>query len=54
MVHLLVRKHNAEFVAYMDRFLPMWREVRDELNRLPFGHLDWGIEGGSKTGLENA
>jgi predicted metal-dependent hydrolase len=42
MVHLLVRNHNAEFVAYMDRFMPMWREVRDELNRLPFGHLDWG------------
>lgn len=42
MVHLLERKHNARFIAHMDHFLPLWRTVRDELNRLPFGHLEWG------------
>ncbi len=33
LVHLLERSHNARFHALMDRFLPAWREVRDELNR---------------------
>jgi len=42
MVHLLERSHNEIFVAYMNRFLPRWRFVKDELNRLPIGHADWG------------
>jgi predicted metal-dependent hydrolase len=42
MVHLLERKHNARFIAHMDQFMPLWRTVRDELNRLPFAHLEWG------------
>lgn len=42
MVHLLERNHTARFVALMDAFLPEWREVRVELNRLPVGHWDWG------------
>ncbi len=42
MVHLLERNHTARFVALMDGFLPEWREVRVELNRLPVGHWDWG------------
>lgn len=35
MVHLLESKHNARFIAYMDKFLPEWRSIREELNRLP-------------------
>ncbi len=42
MVHLLERNHTARFVGLMDAFLPEWREVRVELNRLPVGHWDWG------------
>lgn len=34
MVHLLVRKHNAVFRAYMTEYLPKWRSYKDELNRL--------------------
>lgn len=42
MVHLLERHHNARFMSLMDRFLPNWRQLRDELNRLPVAHADWG------------
>ena len=42
MVHLLERHHNERFVAYMDRFLPLWRHYREELNRAPLGDVDWG------------
>ncbi len=42
MVHLLERKHNDRFMALMDRFLPLWRNHRDELNRAPLGHEEWG------------
>jgi predicted metal-dependent hydrolase len=33
MVHLLERRHNDRFTAYMDKFLPSWRNYRDELNQ---------------------
>ncbi|MCL5261321.1 MAG: M48 family metallopeptidase [Gammaproteobacteria bacterium] len=33
MVHLLERKHNERFIAYMDEFLPQWRHLRKELNK---------------------
>lgn len=42
MVHLLERSHNDRFIAYMDRFLPHWRQLKDELNKLPVSHVDWG------------
>lgn len=42
MVHLLERSHNARFIAYMNQFLPQWRNLKEELNRLPVNHLDWG------------
>ena len=41
LVHLLERTHNEKFIGYMDEFMPKWRFHRDELNRLPFGHMDW-------------
>jgi len=33
--------HNERFVALMDRHLPKWREVREELNRRPLAHENW-------------
>jgi predicted metal-dependent hydrolase len=33
LVHLLERGHNARFRAFMDSFLPNWRELRRQLNR---------------------
>ncbi len=41
LVHLLERSHNNNFVSLMNRFMPKWRYHRDELNRLPFSHIDW-------------
>lgn len=42
MVHLLERRHNDRFTAYMDKFLPNWRLIKQDLNRLPVGHVEWG------------
>jgi len=41
MVHLLERRHNERFVTTMDKFMPQWRLVRDELNQAPLGHATW-------------
>ena len=41
LVHLKERLHNDRFVAYMDRYLPMWRRRKEELNSLPVAHADW-------------
>ena len=41
LVHLLERRHNDRFMALMDRFMPSWRLLRDELNREPLAHADW-------------
>ena len=32
LTHLLTRKHDATFIAHMDRHMPNWREIRKELN----------------------
>ena len=42
LVHLLERNHNDRFKAYMDAFLPDWRERRNLLNSMPLGHSSWG------------
>jgi len=41
LVHLLERTHNEVFVSYMNGFMPKWRFYREELNKLPFRHIDW-------------
>lgn len=41
LVHLLERHHNDRFIAYMNKFLPSWRFLRDELNREPLANHDW-------------
>ncbi|WP_292915281.1 SprT family zinc-dependent metalloprotease [Nitrosomonas sp.] len=42
MTHLLEPTHNSRFTGLMDQFLPKWRFYRDELNRLPVRHEEWG------------
>ena len=42
LVHLLERSHNQRFIKFMDEFMPKWRFYREELNRLPYSHVDWG------------
>jgi predicted metal-dependent hydrolase len=41
LVHLLEPTHNHRFVALMDKFMPQWRQFRDELNRMPLSHQEW-------------
>ncbi len=41
LVHLLERHHNEQFIAYMNRFMPLWKYYRDELNQAPLGHETW-------------
>ncbi len=41
LVHLLEGTHNEVFVSYMNEFMPKWRFYREQLNSLPFRHLDW-------------
>lgn len=41
LVHLLERNHNERFVAYMNQFLPEWKQLKIELNKLPVSHRDW-------------
>ncbi len=32
LIHLIERKHNANFVAHMDKFIPNWKQLKSELN----------------------
>jgi predicted metal-dependent hydrolase len=41
LVHLIERSHKEKFIALMNEHLPKWRFYRDELNRLPFSHVNW-------------
>ena len=41
MTHLLERRHNANFIALMDRFLPSWKSLRQTLNSYPLRHERW-------------
>lgn len=41
MVHLKERHHNERFQYYMDTYMPNWKQVRNELNKLPVSHADW-------------
>jgi predicted metal-dependent hydrolase len=41
LVHLRYRHHDDAFVGEMDRSLPQWRMMRDELNRAPLSHEHW-------------
>lgn len=43
MAHLLEPSHNSRFIDLMDQFMPSWRNNRDELNRSPLGHEEWGM-----------
>lgn len=42
MIHVLEPTHNERFRALMDQFLPQWQAYREELNRLPVRHEEWG------------
>lgn len=41
MVHLRERNHNEKFIAYMNKYAPNWKNLREELNRSALGHVEW-------------
>ncbi len=41
MVHLLERHHNDKFKKHMHRYMPWWRQLKDELNKMPLSHAEW-------------
>ena len=41
LVHLVERNHGNQFKAYMDQFLPRWRQVREVLKREPLKDEMW-------------
>ncbi|QXG41881.1 M48 family metallopeptidase [Pseudomonas viridiflava] len=41
LTHLIEPTHSNRFLALMDKFMPHWRQIKDELNRLPVRHEEW-------------
>ena len=41
LTHFDERTHNERFVALMDKHLPKWRALRDELNGAPLAEEEW-------------
>lgn len=41
MIHLLERYHNDHFLALLDKYMPKWKQHKEELNRLPVSHGEW-------------
>ena len=40
LAHLKEKKHNAAFVAIVDRYMPNWKDVRKKLNDLILDYMD--------------
>ena len=43
MTHLLERNHNTRFVSLMNNLLPNWKDVKEELNELPVGFVEYNL-----------
>lgn len=41
LVHFIERHHTDRFVSIMDKYLPLWRLRRQELNSAPLAHETW-------------
>lgn len=41
LIHFQERHHNDRFKSLMDRYVPTWRILRDELNQAPLSHATW-------------
>jgi predicted metal-dependent hydrolase len=43
MTHLLEKTHNDRFKFYMDKFMPRWRQHKEELSRSVLSYEKWGF-----------
>ena len=41
LAHLIEPTHNGRFRAILNRHLPQWPHLRDDLNRAPLADVDW-------------
>lgn len=41
MIHHIERNHGHRFTKLMDRSMPNWRSIRDQLNEAPLAHEQW-------------
>ena len=41
LAHFFEPHHGDRFVRSMDKFMPQWRQYREELNRHPLSHESW-------------
>lgn len=40
LIHIVEKKHDEKFIALMDRYMPMWREVRSTLNGQTLDYME--------------
>ena len=40
LIHLVEKKHDEKFVALMDKYMPMWREVKSTLNGQTLDYME--------------
>ncbi len=40
LIHLVEKKHNERFVSLMDKYMPMWREVKTTLNGQALDYME--------------
>ncbi len=41
LCHLLEKHHNDNFIKLMDKYLPKWEKLKDDLNRMPLSYEEW-------------
>ena len=52
LAHLVERNHSDRFIGLVDRWMPRWRLVRDELNAEPLAPEAWAFESRTGSGVE--
>jgi predicted metal-dependent hydrolase len=40
LIHLVEKNHNQQFIMLMDKYMPMWREVKNTLNRQKLDYME--------------
>jgi len=41
LLHLIEKKHNENFVNMLDKYIPKWRSIKEELNSSMLSHDEW-------------
>jgi len=41
LLHLIEEKHSDKFIALLNKYMPKWKNEKEELNRLILAHEEW-------------